>query len=112
MSAAVPCRALSVPFLSGFVALKHLAGMAERRLAAGRADDTAVILISKATLADQHIVETSLARAADDAAAANLEAPAIIAIGDVVGLRAALDPAATPKAPSLASMRFQAYAPS
>ncbi len=103
-----PALATGAPVLILYMALKHLAWMAERLLAAGRADDTAVILISKATLADQHIVETSLARAAADAAAAKLEAPAIIAIGDVVGLRAALDPAATPKARARAALEYLA----
>ena len=84
-----PALASGAPVLILYMALKHLAWMAERLLVAGRAGDTAVILISKATLAGQQIVETTLARAADDAAAASLEAPAIIAIGDVVGLRAA-----------------------
>ncbi len=103
-----PALASGAPVLILYMALKHLAWMAERLLAAGRADDTAVILISKATLKEQHIVETSLAHAADDAAAANLEAPAIIAIGDVVGLRAALDPAATPEARARAALEFLA----
>ena len=103
-----PALASGAPVLILYMALKHLAWMAERLLAAGRAGDTAVILISKATLAGQQIVETTLARAADDAAAASLEAPAIIAIGDVVGLRAALDPAATLKARARAALEFLA----
>ncbi len=103
-----PALASGAPVLILYMALKHLAWMAERLLAAGRADDTAVILISKATLKEQHIVETSLAHTADDAAAANLEAPAIIAIGEVVGLRAALDPAATPEARARAALEFLA----
>ena len=103
-----PALASGAPVLILYMALKHLAWMAERLVAAGRAADTAVILISKATLAGQKIVETSLASAADDAVAANLEAPAIIAIGDVVGLRAALDPDATPEARARAALEFLA----
>ena len=103
-----PALASGAPVLILYMALRHLAWMAERLVAAGRAADTAVILISKATLAGQQIVETSLACAAEDSAAANLEAPAIIAIGDVVGLRAALDPSATPEARARAALEFLA----
>jgi len=71
--------------------------MAERLIGAGLDPDTAVVLISKATTEDQKIVETHLSAAAADAAA-GIEAPAIVAIGDVVELRAALDPSATPQA--------------
>ena len=103
-----PALASGAPVLILYMALRHLAWMAERLVAAGRAADTAVILISKATLAGQQIVETSLERAAEDAAAANLEAPAIIAIGDVVGLRAALDPGATPESRARAALKILA----
>ncbi len=103
-----PALASGAPVLILYMALKHLSWIAERLMAAGRADDTAVILIAKATLADQQIVETTLARAAEDAVAAHLEAPAIIAIGDVVGLRAALDPNATPEARARAALEFLA----
>jgi uroporphyrin-III C-methyltransferase len=81
-----------------YMALKHLAWMAERLIGAGLDPDTPVVLISKATTEDQKIVETHLSAAAADAAAAGIEAPAIVAIGDVVELRAALDPSATPQA--------------
>ncbi len=103
-----PALASGAPVLILYMALKHLAWIAERLMAAGRADDTALILIAKATLADQQIVETTLARAAKDAAAAHLEAPAIIAIGDVVGLRAALDPKASSEARARAALEFLA----
>ena len=90
------------------MALRHLAWIAERLMAAGRAGNTAVTLVAKATLADQQIVETTLECAAEDAAKAHLEAPSIIAVGDVVGLRAALDPAATPEARARAALKFLA----
>jgi uroporphyrin-III C-methyltransferase len=101
-----PALASGAPVLILYMALKHLAWIAERLMEAGRGGDTAVILIAKATLADQRIVETNLADAAKDAAAAGLEAPAIIAVGDVIGLRAALDPAATPEARARAALAF------
>jgi uroporphyrin-III C-methyltransferase len=90
-----PALAAGAPVLILYMALKHLAWMAARLMAAGLDGDTAVVLISKATTQEQKIVETHLAAAAADAQAAELEAPAIVAIGDVVNLRAALDPSAT-----------------
>jgi len=96
------------PVLILYMALRHLAWIAERLMAAGRAGNTAVTLVAKATLADQQIVETTLECAAEDAAKAHLEAPSIIAVGDVVGLRAALDPAATPEARARAALKFLA----
>jgi len=103
-----PALASGAPVLILYMALKHLAWMAERLISAGLDPDTAVVLISKATTADQHIVETHLAAAAADAEAAKLEAPAIVAIGDVVGLRAALDPSATPEARARAALALSA----
>jgi uroporphyrin-III C-methyltransferase len=71
------------------MALKHLDDIARRLIAAGRAADEPVAIVSKATTAAQQVVVTSLGEAA--AAAANVESPAIIAIGDVVRLHATLN---------------------
>ena len=103
-----PALSSGAPVLILYMALRHLSWIAERLMAAGRAGDTAVTLIANATLADQKIVETTLARAAEDSATAHLEAPAIIAVGDVVSLRTALDPAATPQARARAALEFLA----
>jgi uroporphyrin-III C-methyltransferase len=65
--------------------------MALRMIAAGRKPDEPVAIISKATTNEQRVVETTLANAAKDAAAAALEPPALIAIGPVVTLRRELD---------------------
>jgi siroheme synthase len=50
-----------------------------------------VAIVSKATTPAQRVVVTSLAEAAATAAAAGIEGPTIIAIGEVVRLRVALD---------------------
>ena len=100
--------ASGAPVLILYMALKHLDWIAERLMMAGRSADTAVILIAKATLADQQVVETTLERAAKASLAAQLEAPTIIAIGDVVGLRPALDPASMPEERARAAMEFLA----
>ncbi len=74
------------PVLVIYMALKHLAAIAERLLAAGRPPNEPVAIISKATLPDQRVVRTTLARAAADAAAAGIEPPAVVAIGPTVPL--------------------------
>jgi uroporphyrin-III C-methyltransferase len=82
------------PVLVIYMALKHLAAIAARLLGAGRPADEPVAIISKATLAGQRVVRTTLARAAEDAASSGIEPPAIVAIGPVVALAALIDPAA------------------
>ena len=72
-----------------YMALTRLASIAERLIGAGLSSDTPVAIISKATTRDQRVVETTLAHAADDSH--DLDAPAIVAIGSFVRLRAGLD---------------------
>ncbi len=60
-------------------------------LAAGRPGEQPVAVIAKATTADQRVLETTLERCAADVAAAAIEPPAIVVMGEVVRLRAALD---------------------
>ncbi|MFP3943672.1 MAG: uroporphyrinogen-III C-methyltransferase, partial [Alphaproteobacteria bacterium] len=79
------------PVIVLYMAMKHLGVIAERLMAARRASDEPVAVISKATTPDQRVLETTLARAAADAAAAEIEAPAVIVIGEAVRLRSGLD---------------------
>ena len=74
-----------------YMALKNLDAIAKRLIAAGRPRDEPVAIISKATTPAQRVIETTLAAAAKDAAAAAIEPPALIAIGPVVRLRRELD---------------------
>jgi uroporphyrin-III C-methyltransferase len=83
--------ARSAPVLVLYMALKHLETIAHRLIAAGRPADDPVAVVSKATTEAQRVLETTLARAAADVAAAGIEPPAIIAIGPAVRLRARLD---------------------
>jgi uroporphyrin-III C-methyltransferase len=83
--------ARGAPVLVLYMALKHLATIAERLIAAGRPADDPVAVVSKATTEAQRVLETTLARAAADVAGAGIEPPAIIAIGPAVKLRARLD---------------------
>jgi uroporphyrin-III C-methyltransferase len=74
-----------------YMALRNLDAIARRLITAGRPADEPVAIISKATTEEQRVVETTLAAAAQDAIAAAIEPPALIAIGPVVRLRHELD---------------------
>jgi uroporphyrin-III C-methyltransferase len=80
-----------MPVLVLYMALKHLDVIARRLIAAGKANDEPVAIVSKAATPEQRVVETTLARAAADAETQGLEPPAVIAVGPVVRLRAGLD---------------------
>jgi len=79
------------PVIVLYMGLRHIAAIAARLIAAGRTPNEPVAIVSKATTPAQRVVVTSLAEAAVTAAAAGIEGPTIIAIGEVVRLRAALD---------------------
>jgi uroporphyrin-III C-methyltransferase len=79
------------PVLVIYMALKHLAPIVERLIAGGRRADEPVAIVSDATLPTQRVVETTLAHAAQAAAAARIEPPAIVVVGEVVTLRRELD---------------------
>ncbi len=83
--------ARSSPVLVGYMAIKTLPGICASLMEAGRPDDEPVAIIVDATLASQRVLETTLARAADDFAASGLEPPAIVCIGRVALMRRALD---------------------
>ena len=79
------------PVLVIYMALKHIEPIAARLLAAGRGEDEPVAVVSKATTAEQAVVETTLGRLAGDVAASGIEPPAMVVVGDAVRLRAGLD---------------------
>jgi uroporphyrin-III C-methyltransferase len=79
------------PVIVLYMALPHLDRIAARLIAAGRAPDEPVAVISRATTAAQRVVTAPLAEAAARAAAAGIEAPTIIVVGQIVRLRDALD---------------------
>jgi uroporphyrin-III C-methyltransferase len=106
--------AKGAPVLILYMALGHLAAITERLIAGGRAPETPALMISHATLPNQRIVETTLAGLATDAARHAVEAPCLIALGETIRLRAALDwtaPAAQREAAAnalLAALRAEA----
>ncbi|MDP2700427.1 uroporphyrinogen-III C-methyltransferase [Thalassospira sp.] len=79
--------AQGAPVLVMYMAMKHLRRISGELMANGRTGDEPVAIISRATTADQHILITTLANAADDVEKANLEPPAVCIVGKVVDLR-------------------------
>ena len=86
-----PALAASSPVLVIYMALKQLAVIRARLLTAGRSPDEPVAIISKATWAEETVLETNLGHCVDDVQAATIEPPAIVVVGEVVRLRAGLD---------------------
>ena len=79
------------PVIVIYMAMTHLGAIAKRLLAAGRAKAEPVAVISAATTPAQVVLETTLGDCARDAAAASLQPPAIVVVGEVVRLRSGLD---------------------
>lgn len=79
------------PVLVLYMAMKHLRRITDRLMVAGRSADEPVAVIASACTPAQQVLETTLGRAADDTAAAGLKPPAVVVVGEVVRLRAALD---------------------
>jgi uroporphyrin-III C-methyltransferase len=86
-----PALAKGSPVIVMYMALKHLPGIVERLLAAGRAPSEPLAVVSRATTREQRVLETTLGASAADVAASGIEPPAIVVIGEVVALRAGLD---------------------
>jgi len=74
-----------------YMALKHLERISAALMAGGLEPTTPVAVVAQATAAGQRVLETELGRAAADVAASGIEAPAVIAVGEIVRLRAGLD---------------------
>jgi uroporphyrin-III C-methyltransferase len=79
------------PVIVLYMAMKHLGAISARLIAAGRTPAEPAAIVSKATTPDQRVLVSTLAEIAGAAVAAQIEAPTVVAIGEVVRLRAALD---------------------
>ena len=79
------------PVIVFYMALKHIAAIAGALIEHGRDGAEPVAVVSQATLPEQRILETSLGTCAADVAAAGIEPPCIVVVGEVVRLRAGLD---------------------
>jgi len=75
------------PVLIFYMGATHLERIAEKLMGAGRTSDEPVALISRATLPDQRVVETTLSTCAADLKKAELDPPTLIVVGPIVALR-------------------------
>ncbi len=78
----------TVVFLMG---VKNLPTICKNLIEAGRSEDTPVALVQNGTLAIQKTVVGTLKTIADIAVAANIKAPAVTVVGEVVKLREQLE---------------------
>ncbi|GAB4224946.1 MAG: uroporphyrinogen-III C-methyltransferase [Kiloniellaceae bacterium] len=83
--------AKGAPVIVLYMALKHIAAIAGALMSHGRASSEPVAVVSQATLPQQVILETTLGTCPADIAAAGIEPPCIVVVGEVVRLRAGLD---------------------
>jgi len=83
--------AKGAPVIVIYMALKHIELIADRLMAGGRGRDEPVAVIAKATTPEQSVLETTLGACAADVAQHGIEPPAMVVVGQVVRLRAALD---------------------
>jgi len=79
------------PVIVIYMAMSRLAVIADLLMAAGRAADEPVAIVTHATTPRQRVAKGRLADAAQLAAENNLEPPSIIVVGEVVNLAETLD---------------------
>ncbi|MBY0336004.1 MAG: uroporphyrinogen-III C-methyltransferase [Acetobacteraceae bacterium] len=86
---ALPDWAGATGTVAAFMALSRLDEVAVALIAAGRAPGTPVAIIAAASTPEQVTLRTTLGRCTLDAQRAGLPTPALVVIGEVVGLAAA-----------------------
>ncbi len=79
------------PVIVIYMAIKHLAQISSALIAEGRDPREAVAVVSKASTAEQQVLETTLGTCAEDVVAQGIEPPSLVVVGEVVRLRAGLD---------------------
>ena len=79
------------PVLVMYMAMKHWPNIAKALAGAGRSGGEPVAFICNATLANQQVLETTLAESVNDLERSGLDPPAIVVVGEAVRLRAGLD---------------------
>ncbi|GAB4348412.1 MAG: uroporphyrinogen-III C-methyltransferase [Oricola sp.] len=83
--------ARSSPVIVMYMAMKHIGTITKRLIAEGRSPDEPIAFVCNATTAQQQVLETTLGRAESDLTVAGLSPPAVVVVGEVVKMRAALD---------------------
>lgn len=91
-----PAVAKASPVIVMYMAMKHLASIADHLMAAGRRADEPVAIVSDASRPTQRVIETTLGTAARAVADSTVEPPAIVCLGEVVTLRSMLNWMGTP----------------
>ena len=79
------------PVIVMYMAMKHIGEIARNLMQAGRSPSEPVAFVCNAATGEQKVLETTLGSAVEDVAAAGLEPPAIVVVGEVVRLRQGLD---------------------
>jgi len=74
------------PVIVIYMGMKHIRKITETLMHFGRPSSEPVAVIANATLANQQVVTTTLARAPADVAKSGIEPPALIVVGQVVDL--------------------------
>jgi uroporphyrin-III C-methyltransferase len=83
--------ATASPVIVMYMAVKHLAEIAEALMAGGRDGADPVTIVSHATLPEQSVVQTSLREAKTFLAENEIATPAIVVLGQVAEWRSVLD---------------------
>ncbi len=83
--------AQSSPVIVCYMSMKTLPTITGSLMAGGREATEPVAIVTNATRPDQHVLETTLAKAVEDVELARLSPPAIICIGRVALMRQTLD---------------------
>ncbi len=83
--------AKSSPVIVMYMAMKHMGEITRQLIAAGRLPDEPMAFVCNAATSQQSVLETTLENAEQDMAAAGIEPPAIVVIGEVIRLRSGLD---------------------
>jgi uroporphyrin-III C-methyltransferase len=83
--------ARGAPVIVMYMAIKHLGQIAGRADPRWARPDELVAIVAHATTERQEVLETTLGGAAADLSVSGMEPPAIVVVGEVVRLRAALD---------------------
>lgn len=81
----------AAPVIVMYMAVKHLASIAAKLLAAGRSAEDRLAIVARAAGREQTVIETTLGEAGALSQAQDLPTPAIIVLGPVSKYRAQLD---------------------
>ncbi|ARM88822.1 uroporphyrinogen-III C-methyltransferase [Rhizobium sp. CIAT894] len=79
------------PVIVMYMAMKHIAEISARLIAAGRPPSEPVAFVCNAATGRQKVLETTLGEAPAAVATSGFEPPAVVVVGEVVRLRASLD---------------------